>query len=40
MHPTKWAQAAEACTAAAGALESYADTVKWAQAQAKEAVEL
>ncbi|MFJ7146636.1 putative T7SS-secreted protein [Streptomyces sp. NPDC100445] len=40
VHPTKWAQAAEACTAAAGALESYADTVKWAQAQAKEAVEL
>ncbi|MGW3357322.1 putative T7SS-secreted protein [Streptomyces bungoensis] len=40
VHPTKWAQAAEACTAAAGALESYADTVKWAQGQAKEAVEL
>ncbi|MFF4487176.1 putative T7SS-secreted protein [Streptomyces sp. NPDC001544] len=40
VHPTKWAQAAEACDAAAGALESYADTVKWAQGQAKEAVEL
>ncbi|MFG3010714.1 putative T7SS-secreted protein [Streptomyces cinerochromogenes] len=40
VHPTKWAQAAEACKTAAGALESYADTVKWAQGQAKEAVEL
>ncbi|MGW2639439.1 putative T7SS-secreted protein [Streptomyces sp. NPDC001348] len=40
VHPAKWAQAAEACGAAAGALESYADTVKWAQGQAKEAVEL
>ncbi|MGW2858191.1 putative T7SS-secreted protein [Streptomyces sp. NPDC001205] len=40
VHPTKWAQASEACDAAAGALESYADTVKWAQAQAQEAVEL
>ncbi|MEU0009561.1 putative T7SS-secreted protein [Streptomyces sp. NPDC006314] len=39
VHPTKWAQAAEACKTAAGALESYADTVKWAQGQAKEAVE-
>ncbi|MFI8242604.1 putative T7SS-secreted protein [Streptomyces sp. NPDC085866] len=40
VHPTKWARAAEACASAAGALESYADTVKWAQGQAKEAVEL
>ncbi|MFJ9035355.1 putative T7SS-secreted protein [Streptomyces sp. NPDC102406] len=40
MHPTKWAQAADACETAAGALESYADTVTWAQGQAKEAVEL
>uniref|UniRef100_UPI0005BE18B6 putative T7SS-secreted protein n=1 Tax=Streptomyces sp. NRRL WC-3725 TaxID=1463933 RepID=UPI0005BE18B6 len=40
VHPAKWAQAAEACNTAAGALESYADTVKWAQGQAKEAVEL
>nr|WP_319145212.1 DUF6531 domain-containing protein [Streptomyces sp. WI03-4A] len=40
VHPTKWAQAAEACDTAAGALEAYAGTVKWAQAQAKEAVEL
>ncbi|MFG2634883.1 putative T7SS-secreted protein [Streptomyces sp. NPDC048362] len=40
VHPTKWARAAEACHAAAGALDSYADTVTWAQGQAKEAVEL
>ncbi|MEW2621661.1 putative T7SS-secreted protein [Streptomyces sp. NPDC048106] len=40
VHPAKWARAAEACLAAAKALESYADTVKWAQDQAKEAVEL
>ncbi|MFI0808116.1 putative T7SS-secreted protein [Streptomyces echinatus] len=40
VHPAKWTQASEACRSAAGALESYADTVKWAQGQAKEAVEL
>ncbi|WP_430382954.1 putative T7SS-secreted protein [Streptomyces sp. P10-4] len=40
VHPAKWAQAAEACRTAAGALESYADTVKWAQREAGEAVEL
>ncbi|MEU5596272.1 putative T7SS-secreted protein [Streptomyces sp. NPDC020298] len=40
VHPAKWARAAEACDTAAGALEAYADTVKWAQGQAKEAVEL
>ncbi|MER6681372.1 putative T7SS-secreted protein [Streptomyces olivaceoviridis] len=40
VHPTKWAEAADACDEAAGALESYAYTVKWAQGQAKEAVEL
>ncbi|MFJ2399505.1 putative T7SS-secreted protein [Streptomyces sp. NPDC087843] len=40
VHPAKWAQASEACDAAAGALEAYAGTVKWAQGQAKEAVEL
>ncbi|MEU7361868.1 putative T7SS-secreted protein, partial [Streptomyces olivaceoviridis] len=40
VHPAKWAQAAEACGTAAAALESYADTVTWAQGQAKEAVEL
>ncbi|KOX07127.1 putative T7SS-secreted protein, partial [Streptomyces sp. NRRL B-3648] len=40
VHPAKWAQAAEACKSAADALESYADTVKWAQGQAQEAVAL
>ncbi|MFJ8030641.1 putative T7SS-secreted protein [Streptomyces sp. NPDC096032] len=40
VHPTRWAHAAEACKDAAGALESYADTVKWAQGQAKEAAAL
>ncbi|MER7174528.1 putative T7SS-secreted protein [Streptomyces mesophilus] len=40
VHPAKWAQAADACEKAAAALNSYADTVKWAQGQAKEAIEL
>ncbi|MEU9446385.1 putative T7SS-secreted protein [Streptomyces sp. NPDC048304] len=40
VHPAKWAQAAESCNAAAGALESYAGTVKWAQSEAKEAIAL
>ncbi|MFE2381676.1 putative T7SS-secreted protein [Streptomyces misionensis] len=40
VHPAKWATAAEACLEAAKALESYADTVTWAQSQAKEALEL
>ncbi|MEV6114374.1 putative T7SS-secreted protein [Streptomyces sp. NPDC052109] len=40
VHPAKWAQAAESCDTAAGALESYADTVKWAQGEAKEAITL
>ncbi|MEU2226354.1 putative T7SS-secreted protein [Streptomyces sp. NPDC018347] len=40
VHPAKWAQASEACETAAAALESYADTVTWAQGQAKDAVEL
>ncbi len=40
MHPTKWLHAADACDKAAKALEAYADTVKWAQRQAEEAVEL
>ncbi|MEU1827241.1 putative T7SS-secreted protein [Streptomyces abikoensis] len=38
--PKKWAEAADAFEAAAGALESYAHTVTWAQNQAKEAVRL
>ncbi|MFD7816599.1 putative T7SS-secreted protein [Streptomyces sp. NPDC059785] len=40
MHPTKWLHASDACEIAAAALETYADTVKWAQGQAKEAIEL
>ncbi|MFE7644380.1 putative T7SS-secreted protein [Streptomyces phaeoluteigriseus] len=40
VHPAKWLHAADACETAAGALDSYAETVKWAQSQAKEAVEL
>ncbi|MFI9204708.1 putative T7SS-secreted protein [Streptomyces sp. NPDC053048] len=38
--PKKWAEAADACEAAAGALEAYAHTVTWAQGQAKEAIRL
>ncbi|MFR9800043.1 putative T7SS-secreted protein [Streptomyces sp. MS06] len=38
LHPTKWHQAAEACESAAGALEAFADTVVWAQSQAREAI--
>ncbi|WP_381554275.1 putative T7SS-secreted protein [Streptomyces eurythermus] len=40
VHPVKWARAAEACQAAAEALEAYAETVTWAQGQAGEAVRL
>ncbi|MEU8485305.1 putative T7SS-secreted protein [Streptomyces sp. NPDC048641] len=40
MHPTKWLHASDACESAAQALDSYAGTVKWAQEQAKEAIEL
>ncbi|MGC9443205.1 putative T7SS-secreted protein [Streptomyces sp. WG5] len=40
VHPTKWLRAADACEAAATALDSYAGTVKWAQQQAQEAIEL
>ncbi|MFD0607317.1 putative T7SS-secreted protein [Streptomyces aureus] len=40
VHPTKWAEAADACDDASSTLESYAGTVKWAQGKAKEAVEL
>lgn len=39
-HPQQWAHAADACEAAAGALEAYAHTVEWAQKQAEEAVRL
>ncbi|MET8580705.1 putative T7SS-secreted protein [Streptomyces collinus] len=37
-HQTKWRQAAEACGDAASALDDFAHTVEWAQAQAREAV--
>ncbi|QNS05065.1 putative T7SS-secreted protein [Streptomyces xanthii] len=40
MHPTKWAHAADACKDAAGALESFADTVEWAKRQAQDAIDL
>ncbi|MGP3734160.1 putative T7SS-secreted protein [Streptomyces sp. GDS52] len=40
VHPVKWLRAADACETAAGALESYADTVTWAQGQAQEAIAL
>ncbi|OIJ67517.1 putative T7SS-secreted protein [Streptomyces mangrovisoli] len=40
VHPAKWLHAADACETAAGALQSYATTVKWAQAQAQDAIDL
>ncbi|MFF8969733.1 putative T7SS-secreted protein [Streptomyces sp. NPDC014995] len=40
VHPTKWLHAADACELAAGALDAYAETVKWAQTQAQEAITL
>ncbi|MFF6785619.1 putative T7SS-secreted protein [Streptomyces sp. NPDC012510] len=39
MHPKKWMRAADACDKAAKALDSYADTVKWAQGQAQDAID-
>ncbi|MFF7642384.1 putative T7SS-secreted protein [Streptomyces canus] len=39
VQPKQWLTAADACTAAAGALESYADMVGWAQEQARVAIE-
>ncbi|MEV5507614.1 putative T7SS-secreted protein [Streptomyces orinoci] len=39
-HPVKWLHAADACETAGGALETYAHTVKWAQDEAKAAIEL
>jgi hypothetical protein len=38
LEPAKWSKAASACAKAAGALESFAGTVEWAQRQAGEAV--
>ncbi|WP_455354517.1 putative T7SS-secreted protein [Streptomyces sp. SYSU K217416] len=40
MHPADWLHAADACESAAKALGAYADTVKWAQDKAKEAIDL
>ena len=40
MHPAKWLHAADACDKAGEALQTYADTVKWAQGQAREAIRL
>ncbi|MDT9688605.1 ADP-ribosyltransferase [Streptomyces sp. P9(2023)] len=40
VHPTKWLHAADACETAAAALEAYADTVRWAQGQAHDAIDL
>ncbi len=40
MHPVKWLHAADACDKAARALTAYADTVEWAQGQARDAVSL
>ncbi|WP_079056238.1 putative T7SS-secreted protein [Streptomyces caeruleatus] len=39
MHPKQWLTAADACEAAAKALEAYADTVRWAQQQAQVAID-
>ncbi|MBC2864071.1 putative T7SS-secreted protein [Streptomyces mexicanus] len=39
-HPAKWLHAADACETASKALEAYAETVKWAQEQAEEAIAL
>ncbi|OII64662.1 hypothetical protein BJP40_19785 [Streptomyces sp. CC53] len=39
-HPGEWMKAADAFDDAAGALDSYASTVRWAQGKAKEAIAL
>ncbi|GLP67965.1 hypothetical protein TUSST3_45870 [Streptomyces sp. TUS-ST3] len=39
VQPKQWLTAADACTSAAAALEAYADTVRWAQEQARVAIE-
>ncbi|MGW6733469.1 putative T7SS-secreted protein [Streptomyces sp. NPDC055013] len=39
MHPKQWLTAADACEAAAKALEAYADTVRWAQGQGQTAID-
>ncbi|MFI5972698.1 putative T7SS-secreted protein [Streptomyces sp. NPDC051452] len=40
LHPTKWLHAGAACQDAAAALNGLADTVEWAQGQAREAIRL
>ncbi|MGW0337983.1 putative T7SS-secreted protein [Streptomyces sp. NPDC003011] len=40
MHPSKWLHAADACDKAGKALDDFADTVAWAQAQARDAIDL
>ncbi|MFJ9740347.1 putative T7SS-secreted protein [Streptomyces sp. NPDC101166] len=40
IHPAKWLHAADACEKAGHALEEFADTVVWAQGQARHAVDL
>ncbi|MGQ4414783.1 putative T7SS-secreted protein, partial [Streptomyces sp. SAS_269] len=40
MHPVNWLHAADACAKAATALETYAETVVWAQQKARGAVDL
>ncbi|MFE1315733.1 putative T7SS-secreted protein [Streptomyces sp. NPDC058755] len=40
LHPTKWMRAGEACQEAAAALNGFADTIEWAQQQAREAIRL
>ncbi|MFJ4202506.1 putative T7SS-secreted protein [Streptomyces sviceus] len=39
VQPKQWLTAADACTAAASALEAYADMVRWAQEQAQAAID-
>ncbi|UNO41078.1 putative T7SS-secreted protein [Streptomyces sp. MST-110588] len=38
-HPKQWMHAADACEAAGDALDAYADTVAWAQRQARAAID-
>lgn len=40
MHPPKWLHVSDACEAAGKALDGFAETVKWAQGQAQEAIDL
>jgi RHS repeat-associated protein len=40
LHPPKWLHAADACDKAGKALDAFADTVEWAQRQAREAITL